>query len=141
MLLPFSFNKPMSETKSTAYNAIPVELRETDFAFIYDVMDVNFEPHPFTVGIRCVAHANNNGVLTKEVCDEVGCEYIDPGTHRRCGLKFKDHTYDRVAFIKLKRNCSIAELQVWVNKLESTFDQEKIDGLTFIETPEKFRAE
>jgi hypothetical protein len=132
--------------KPEAYPELP------DFLIIKDVQEVNFrlDPqqkrqarrgkdynHPFTVGAKHVEHASKycHGRLGYKTISAIPCA--------ECGLPETAHLNDRVMFLQLTRNATTAELQQWSEKvdLEAYFKRYQIDGLTFVETPEKWRFE
>jgi hypothetical protein len=104
------------------------------------VESINWNPHPPTVGVRCVTEASDNhgGALTEAVFDKVGCEHTEFG-RGRCGLPMSAHKCDVVLFVKLTRNCDKQEAQTTLSRVVPILEKYKIDGFTFVETPEKFR--
>jgi hypothetical protein len=107
-----------------------------DYLMVKSVQCVNFNPHPFMIGTRHIKAANENyrmGRIDKEVMEEVGC------AHKGCNLPLSAHKYDKVLFLQLKRNVDATEINKWGKELISDLTDDKIDGITFVETDEKYR--
>lgn len=120
-------------------------LPRSEFAYVDAVINVNFDPHPFTVGPEHVVYASDHcgGMLGEDVMRKIPCAN---GGHRlagipRCNLPYEAHKSDKVAFIKLTRNASKEEMQEWLKSIVPWMESEKIDGVTFVETKEKWRIE
>ncbi len=114
-----------------------MELPKSDFAFVDSITNINFKPHPYTIGPKHVEAAQKyGGILDEEVIKEIKCAVP------HCQLSYGQHTSDRVAFVKLTRNCSNEEMQEWLKDLVNNWiptQKPKIDGFGFVETEEKFR--
>lgn len=112
-------------------------LKGQDAFVLEEIQRVNFKPHPYTIGAKHVAYAsdNNSGMLTDDVCKKIPC------AHRGCNLSYEEHTSDCVAFLKLLRNVGKEEAQKILNELLVDVLGKEVDGVAFIETPEKFRIE
>lgn len=111
------------------------ELPKTDFAIIDSINSINFKPHPYTIGTRHIKEAQKyGGILDKRTLKDVRCAVP------YCNLSYEEHTSDRVAFIKLTRDCSNNEMTHWLQKLVDKWTTvEKVDGFIFVETIEGFR--
>lgn len=105
------------------------------------VTNVNFKPHPFTIGSQLVAHASDNwsGMLGKEAIEDYenihgsACAYRDE--NGRCRIPYAEHTSDRVAFLKVKSDKELKdnkELPKFLFACKPTFEKEKIDGVGFV---------
>jgi hypothetical protein len=114
------------------------EYPSSDVAYIDTVTNVNHKPHPFTIGPRHVAHASDRcgGMLGEETLRAVPCVFP------QCRTDYDGHTSDKVAFVKLKRDCTNEEITSFLQSEEVTklTEAEKIDGFAFVETEEKFRV-
>lgn len=100
-----------------------------------EIMSVNHDPHPFMIGSEHIVHADkhNNGILSKEVMEEVGC------AHPGCNLSYDEHTFNTVLFIQLKRDVTNIEITNELRKMADDMLEDKIDGFVMVETEEKFR--
>ena len=102
---------------------------------LLEVRAINFDPHPYTIGPKHVAHAADkyNGILGTETLKEVKCAL--PG----CDLSYDDHKYDTVMMLKLKRNATKDETMEFLQTLKDEMINDSIDGFVMVETPEKYR--
>lgn len=99
------------------------------------IIGVNHKPHPYMIGPSHVAYASdyNGGIINESVINDVKCAY--PG----CNLLYDHHTYDRVMFLELKRDCTSKEINDVLLELKEKMVEDDIDGICFVETKEKFR--
>ena len=101
-----------------------------------DLMNVNQQPHTFMIGPKHVTHAadNHGGMLGKETTNKIPCAM------KGCDLMYDDHTKgDKVLFLQLKRDATNDEANEIIQPLAEGLKADGIDGLTFIETEEKYR--
>ncbi len=114
--------------------------KEGDYKF-ESVTNVNFKPHPFTVGVRLVAHASDNfgGMLGKAAIEDYeekhgsACAYKD--RNGKCKIPFAEHTSDKVAFLKVKSDKElkeINELRLFLVGCKEKATKENIDGFAFV---------
>lgn len=105
------------------------------FIKLMDIMDVNHHPHPYTIGPKHIQHASDHsgGLLGEDTVQKIPC------AHLNCKLSYAEHTSDKVMFLQLKRNTTDKEMHEFMDNLSKTFVEDKIDGICFIETDEKFR--
>ncbi len=82
--------------------------------------------HPFMIGTEHVS--KSNGVLDPNVAP---C--------KACGREYADHISDRIAAIRLLRNLTREEASKTLQLFMDDAKQDGLDGLVFMETPEKFR--
>ena len=110
-------------------------LKNQDVFMMKSIDNVNHKPHPYTIGPRHVAHAadHHSGILGQATVEAVKC------AHPKCDLPHDQHTSDKVIFLSIKRNASEKEANDILQPLGKKMETDKIDGLTFVETPEKFR--
>ena len=104
--------------------------------FVFEaILAVNHKPHPYVIGPKHVAHASDHycGRLGEATLEAIPCAFP------RCNLSYDEHTFDRVCFVKLTRNASEDEAREALKALVDEFEKDKIDGVTFIETPEQYR--
>ena len=90
----------MGKSKEEVEKILKEYFKDNEVFKFMSVQDVNHNPHPFMIGPRHIKHANDkhSGMLTEEVCKEVGC------AHPGCNVAYDDHTSDRIGFLQLKRN-------------------------------------
>jgi hypothetical protein len=53
-------------------------------------------------------------------------------------LSYDEHKFDRVLFLQLRRHATNEEASKLLKDLAPTLEQNHIDGVSFVETPEKF---
>ena len=92
--------------------------------------------HPFTIGPKHVDYAAkyHSNLLGLETLKVISC--AAPLCHRA----YEDHTHDTVAFVKLTRNCKAEEASAALMNGKAFMEAEDIDGVAFVETPEKYRV-
>lgn len=108
---------------------------------VLKVESVNHKPHLFMIGPRHVRFASDHfgGMLNEqalEAAEKAGIMCAAPG----CNLGYKKHTSDRVMFISLQRHATNKEVQDSLAKASDYMVTNDIDGVTFVETEEKFRV-
>ena len=99
------------------------------------VIQVNFDPHPFTIGSKHVVYASdhNGGMLTQDVVEKIPC------AHPNCRLSYHQHKSDTVGFLQLQRNVTQGEAQTILKALVETIGESLVDGFTFVDTKEHYR--
>lgn len=99
----------------------------------------NFEPHQFMIGPRYVEHAcdHHGGMLGEETVNAVGCYHPTP--YGPCGRSAREHTHDTVLFLSLARALGNKEAADALFSIKEEMVKDKIDGVAFVETPEKFK--
>lgn len=110
-------------------------INQSDLFLFKSITNVNHNPHPYTIGPKHIDYASkhHNGILGTETCENVPCAV--PG----CSIHYDGHTSDKVLFLQLKRNASKDEVQAFLTNLKPELLKEKVDGIAFVETNEKFR--
>ena len=109
-----------------------------DLFHLKDIMDINHNPHPFTIGPKHIKAANKNGhggMLGTEVIKEVGC------AHPKCNMPYEQHTSDTVIALQLKRNGTNEEANAFLKTITEHMPADMIDGFIMVETEEKFRID
>lgn len=104
------------------------------------VNTVNFKPHPYTIGPKHINYASDHcgGILGEDVCKKVPCAHSD--RYSSCKLSYDQHTYDTVLFLSLTRNVTEEEVKEVLNPKFGNFMEENgLDGVAFLETPQKYR--
>ena len=115
--------------------AIRKELEGQDLLTVKSLMNVNYKPHPYTIGAAHVAYASKNhgGMLGDETCRNVRC------AHPGCYLSYEEHTSDLVCFFQITRDCKGSEINNILKPMTDKLGTNFIDGFGFVETEEKFR--
>jgi len=99
----------------------------------HDIMNINYRPHPFTIGPEHIA--NSPGM------------YLDPDSApcavRGCKLSYKEHTSDRVLFLRATVDSEELSqaMEPYLGELASILKDNSIDGITFIDRREKENEE
>ena len=106
------------------------------FFVVRSITNVNHKPHRYVIGARHVGFASNNygGMLSESALTDSRCPKC---AHPYCILPYKEHTSDRVLMLSLVRNLTNEEAQKALQSLP--LKENEIDGVCFVETPEKFR--
>jgi hypothetical protein len=118
------------------------EYPKTDFAVVEDIRDVNFRPHPYVIGSRHLSR-NDSIYLGPRQIRAMEQKHGPMCAYRGCNLYYDAHESDRVACVKLRRDCTNQEMKEWLKSLIDTgwCAQEKVDGFAFLETPEHYRVQ
>lgn len=108
-----------------------------EYPFTVEMIEsVNYKPHPYMIGPQHIPEGG--GVL-----DDNTIRFMERlGVHcgwRGCTLPYDQHTYDTVMFIKLKQNVDQETIRLQFLKIKPILEENKIDGIGFLETPEKYR--
>lgn len=106
-------------------------LADNDLFLAKNIIDINHKPHLFMIGAKHIEAAGK--FIDEHVCRKVGC------AHPGCNIPYDKHTHDTVLCLQLKRNGTQEEANAALMPLGAILTEDKIDGLLFIETPEKFR--
>lgn len=101
----------------------------SEVAWVDNVGGVNHKPHQFMIGPSHIVHASkyHGGMLDEATLEALPC--AAPG----CRRPFKEHTFDTVAFVKQKRDCTSDEMQTFLKSMVEWAEQHKIDGFVFVE--------
>lgn len=125
----------MRKDKETTSKEIEKYFKDSDLFMFMGLNEVNHSPHPYMIGANHVKYAadNHGGSLGAETCKAVRC------AHPRCNTPYEDHTSDLVCFLQLKRNCTQKEGSAALRGMVKHLGEDAFDGLSFVETEEKFR--
>lgn len=114
------------------------------------VDEVNHKPHPYCITGMHIKHSGGM-YLNIENAEKHGAKcgvYTSPNgqwdtkSHKgweRCKLPHSEHTSDKAAFLKLRRNASNDEVGILLKIIMTEIPEGTIDGFALVETPEKFR--
>ncbi len=97
-----------------------------------DLVNVNFKPHPFTLGSFASKHGNQ---------DDLNAMNSYPCCHPGCNLSYKEHTFDLVLKSNLTRNVTNKTISESVYAIKEEMEDDMIDGLVFIENKYKIVKE
>lgn len=103
---------------------------------VKSIMNINHDPHPFMLGPKHIRFASNKymGMLGDACINDKNfptCSY--PG----CNLRYQDHKSDRVLALSLVKDITNDDGSRILKSLPLL--ENKIDGIIFVETDEKFR--
>ena len=103
-----------------------------------DIMNINHNPHPFILGTKHISFCidNYSGMLG-DAC--VNDKRFPTCSHPGCFNTYKEHTSDKVLFLQLTKNITSTQANKILKTLVDIMKQEQIDGISFVDTPEKFR--
>lgn len=82
----------------------------------------NFKPHPFMIGLQ--HFPKDGGIYIKP--DQAPCAM------KGCNLSYSEHTFDKVLFVQLTKNCTKAELTAVLKPLDVDLKADKIAGIAFV---------
>lgn len=102
---------------------------------VWKVDEVNHRPHPFVIGPKHVDYASDHcgGMLGRNVVGRIPCDH--------CKRPASEHEYDVVLVLKLTRNSKNSEAAAVLKPLCDEMKADGIDGITFVDTPEKYRIQ
>lgn len=91
---------------------------------------VNHKPHIYMIGTKHVAHASDNhgGMLGDETLESIPCAQPE------CGLFYKDHTSDQVAFLQSIKNSTNDEASIALKAIVKELGEKFVDGFAFVES-------
>lgn len=107
-----------------------------DDNLVLSITSVNFKPHPSTIGPAHIKYASD---LTEECIREAEKQDKACCAVGNCYIPFDEHTSDKVCFVQLTQHLTKEEAISKLQSCEELMTQNKVDGFTFVETPEKFR--
>lgn len=108
---------------------------------VKNIININHKPHPYVIGYAHVVYASDNfgGRLTEE-CILMGEKRGVLRCYQKdCRIPYSQHTSDKVLFLSLKRNMTNEEAAKELSEIKSLLEENKIDGILFVETEKKFR--
>lgn len=106
------------------------------YFIVKSITNVNYDPHPFMIGPKHIGFASDKyaGILGDSCINDKNfptCSYPN------CDLKYQDHKSDRVIMLSLVKDITNDDGNRILKSLPLI--DNKIDGVVFVETPEKFR--
>lgn len=103
---------------------------------VKSITNVNYDPHPFMLGTKHIVFASDkySGILG-DTC--VNDKNFPTCSHPGCNLKYQDHKSDRVIMLSLVKDITNDEGSEILRSLPLI--DNKIDGIVFVDTPEKFK--
>lgn len=105
---------------------------------VESITNVNHKPHPFMLGLNHITFASDNyeGMIG-DAC--ISDKNFPECSDFNCNLTYKEHTSDKVLFLKLTKNITNKTASNILKSLTPILEKEIIDGIVFVETAEKFR--
>lgn len=116
-------------------------LKESDFT-VKSIMHVNQQPHPYMIGPRHIHYASDHhgGMLSEYAIKEGEKKGKCSCAHPRCNIPYEEHTKgDHVLFLQLRKELTKEVAQEQLLAIKSEMEADAIDGLTFVDTEEKYR--
>ena len=114
-------------------------LKNTHF-LVKGINDVNFKVdgkpgHPFTIGTKHVKYASDNysSRLGEETCRVIPC------AAPHCHKDYNSHTHDTVLFLQLTSDVDKETATAELKRLVPLIETNKLDGVGFVDTDQKFR--
>jgi hypothetical protein len=98
--------------------------------------------HPYTIGPNHVVHASKyfNGGLGTEAILDLERQKGPSCAHGGCIARYEDHKSNKVLFLSLLRNLEHKEASQVLKQVSSEIlEPEKVEGIAFVETPERYR--
>lgn len=115
-----------------------IESKLQEKFIVKSITNINHKPHPFMLGSNHIGFASNNyGGILGDAC--VNDKRFPTCSNPGCNLTYKEHTSDKVLFLQLTQNINKDEASEILKSLVDILKQEKIDGIIFADTPEKYR--
>lgn len=102
------------------------------------ITNVNHNPHPFMIGSKHIMFCSENyGGILGDSC--IQDKRFPTCSHPGCNLGYESHTSDKVLFLSLLKDLAEDTAQSCLLSLKGILEADKIDGISFVETPEKYR--
>lgn len=102
------------------------------------ITNVNHNPHPFMIGSKHIKFCSENyGGMLGDSC--IQDTRFPTCSHPGCNLGYESHTSDKVLFLSLLKDLAEDTAQSGLLSLKGILEADKIDGISFVETPEKYR--
>lgn len=88
---------------------------------------INFQPHPFVIGPRHVAHASDHhgGILGESTMEAIPC------AERGCGKPLSAHTHETALFLKVLRKCTNREAAAVLCAVKQQAEEDGVAGFAF----------
>lgn len=101
---------------------------------VLEIRDCNHKPHPFLIGPEHMAYASDHcgGVIGQDAIEHHPCAL--------CEQPAFSHSYDVVMFLQLTRNSTNGECFKILQSISQEMQEDRIDGIVFVETEEKYRV-
>ena len=98
---------------------------------LYDITNINYNPHPYTITPNHINIAQNfGGMLGESVLNHPESKCGVKG----CTLNYNEHTSDKVVALQLSGNVSNNEMNRILKLIVSEIGEGKFDGFVFIES-------
>ena len=122
---------------------------------VLSIDNVNDKPHPYCITDKHITgkycSLGKDTIIALEKAGTASCGmYVSPSEDKyineykqgwkKCQVPFEEHTSDKVVFLQLKQNCTNDEASAELKEITSILEKNEIDGVSMVETPEKFRV-
>lgn len=105
---------------------------------VKSIESVNHKPHRFVLGPQHIKMCSEYyGGMLGDAC--IADRRFPCCAQSGCALSYAEHTSDKVLFLSLVRNLTNEEGQEKIKSIVDDMMADKIDGVAFVETPEKYR--
>ena len=106
------------------------------YFIVKDITNINHNPHLFMLGPKHIKFVSNKyGGMLGDAC--INDKNFPTCSHPGCNLRYQDHKFDRVIMLSLLKDVTNDEGSRILKSLPLI--ENKIDGVVFVDTPEKFR--
>lgn len=106
------------------------------YFIVKSITNVNYDPHPFMLGPKHIKFSSEkySGILGNSCVND---RNFPTCSHPGCDLTYQDHKSDRVLMLSLAKDITNDDGNRILKGLPLI--DNKIDGIVFVETPERFR--
>lgn len=103
---------------------------------------INFDPHPYMIGPKHLEY-NDSMFLGESQISHMEKTHgpMCYNAPRGCQILYGDHTSIKSLFMQLQCNLGNEEAAKELFKIKPYLLENEIDGITFVDTPEKYRIE
>ena len=106
------------------------------YFIVKDITNINHNPHLFMLGPKHISFASDKyGGILGDAC--INDKNFPTCSHPGCNLRYQDHKSDRVLSLSLVKNITNVDGSRILKSLPLL--ENKINGIVFVETDEKFR--
>jgi len=106
---------------------------------VMSIGNINHKPHPYCITPQHLKHNPHSIYLGEEQIQQMESSRGSMCGVSGCNLKFEQHISDKVAFLQLTGNLTQQQAHEKLQSVTDICTEYKIDGFTFVETPEQFR--
>lgn len=99
------------------------------------IHEEDHKPHPFTVSDEHTEYAkeHNEGVLSEDICDELGCKHPD------CTLKYDQHESDKTLVLQLTSDITQDDAHEELKKIKLLLRSHAVAKVAFADSEEGYK--